>query len=279
MGFATELHVRRDTANEQWVLTEPLVWRGDWETIYIKAGFATDFASVPKPFRWLMDSGGPNAAAGVLHDAVWRESKTDPNTRRVDPWHADGMLRRALRESGVSHIPRNMMWTAVRWAAIVPGLRFGRKGPSTAAKLARMAMWSALAVPILGAPLVMITVAWVLYRLLTWISAPFVKFYLSRKIRKSTPSSTLFPPVARPGSETQPGFVDGLLVISHAKPGAPTLQTQQMHHTDPELEQRLDSYLAEYSESPAPLSWADSEDARFLHEQRQRPRLIESGPG
>ena len=78
--FRTKLHVAH-IDDKRWQLTRPLVWEGQWQYFVIRAGFQTDFASIPKPVRWLLDNAGRNAEAAVLHDAVWRESKRKDKPR------------------------------------------------------------------------------------------------------------------------------------------------------------------------------------------------------
>jgi Protein of unknown function (DUF1353) len=120
---------------QKWRLTRPLIWEGGWQYVVIRSGFETDFVSIPKPVRWLLDNAGRNSEAAVLHDAVWRESKRpDP---RIDPWLADGMFRRALRETGSTALARGLMWFAVRATAMVSG-RFGKKGPSVGVKILQL---------------------------------------------------------------------------------------------------------------------------------------------
>lgn len=132
--FKTRLEVAHESG-KTWRLLRPLVWEGDWQYIIVRSGFETDFASIPKPVRWLLDNSGENAEAAVLHDAVWRESQR-PDTR-IDPWHADGLFRRALRETGSSALTRSLMWFAVRAVAMVRS-RFGRQGPSLARKVLQL---------------------------------------------------------------------------------------------------------------------------------------------
>ena len=132
--FRTTLHVAH-VDRKNWRLTKPLIWEGRWEFFIIRSDFRTDFASIPKPVRWLLDNAGRNAEAAVLHDAVWRESKRMTGSR-VDPWHADGVFRRALRQTGAPVLTRSLMWFAVRSAATVSG-RFG-KGPKLSEKLSQL---------------------------------------------------------------------------------------------------------------------------------------------
>lgn len=133
--FRTALHVRH-VDGKTWALTRPLVWEGQREFFVVKAGFLTDFASIPKPVRWLLDNAGANAEAAVLHDALWRESKRRVNPA-VDPWDADGVFRSVLRETGATTLTRGLMWFAVRVLAMVQG-RIGRQGPSWPVKVLQL---------------------------------------------------------------------------------------------------------------------------------------------
>ena len=132
--FETQLAVRHLHGN-RWQLTDALVWQGREELFVIRSGFETDFASIPKPLRWLLDNAGANSEAAVLHDAAWRESQHE--NPRIDPWDADGMLRRALRETGATALTRGLMWFGVRFAAIVRG-RYGREGPGKFVKIGQL---------------------------------------------------------------------------------------------------------------------------------------------
>lgn len=98
--FCTPLSVRHEVG-EEWRLLDPLVFEGNDDYFVMRKGFKTDFASIPRPVRWLFDTAGTNSEPGVLHDAVWRESKRDDgNLPRVDRGirhHAGlGRLRRRL---------------------------------------------------------------------------------------------------------------------------------------------------------------------------------------
>ena len=151
MPFRTPLSVRHEVG-EEWRLLDPLVFEGRDDYFVMRKGFKTDFASIPRPVRWLFDTAGTNSEPGVLHDAVWRESKRDDGkVPRVDPWDADGLFRRALRESGATAITRALMWIAVRAAAIAGG-RFGRSGPPLPVKVGQVTGMAAVGVVSVGAP-------------------------------------------------------------------------------------------------------------------------------
>lgn len=170
MPFRTPLSVRHDIG-EEWRLLEPLVFEGSRDFLVIRQGFRTDFASIPRPVRWLFDTAGIHSEPAVLHDAVWRESKrTDGRTPRVDPWDADGLFRRALRESGATALTRGLMWIAVRAAAVAAG-RFGRSGPPWPMKLAKMAGMATVGVVTVGAPTAVAFVGRIFYWLVEWAVA------------------------------------------------------------------------------------------------------------
>jgi hypothetical protein len=272
MSFLTDLHVRRDPANKSWILTEPLVWEGDWETIYIKPGFDTDFASVPRLVRWLLDSGGRNAAPGVLHDVAWRESKREDRDRRVDPWHADGMFRRALRYSGLAPIPRNMIWVGVRLAAIFSG-RLGQKGPGWITKALTVLFWTLIALVIVALPVVVILVGYGVYwifGLLAGLATVIYGWYRSRGGAKYR-SERRLPRLDLGKSEARrsKGCIEHLLVIAKTREDAGRLSAEQLVEPDAELRGLLDIYLAAYRTSNSELSWRNSLEARGLQRQTQ----------
>jgi hypothetical protein len=170
MPFRTPLLVRHDVG-EQWCLLDPLIFEGRDEFFVMRRGFTTDFASVPRPVRWLFDSAGHNSEAGVLHDAVWRESKRrDGRTPRIDPWDADGIFRRALRESGATTATRSLMWLAVRATAILSG-RFGHSGPSLPVKVLQVVGIAVIGVVGVLIPTAVALAGMFVYFLIEWLVA------------------------------------------------------------------------------------------------------------
>ncbi|MCU1393527.1 MAG: uncharacterized protein JWM34_1955 [Ilumatobacteraceae bacterium] len=182
MPFCTTLEVAH-IDSQNWRLTRPLVWKGRWEYMIIRSGFETDFASIPKMVRWLLDNAGRNAEAGVLHDAVWRESKLpDP---RVDPWFADGMLRRALRETGSTALTRTLIWAGVRVAATVRG-RFGKQGPSLLYKIVQLLGVLALAAISALGPTLVTGVGLIVFWVFNWLTALAWYVLFERRVFTST---------------------------------------------------------------------------------------------
>jgi hypothetical protein len=99
--FLTRLAVSH-VGGKRWELTDPLVWAGTNELLVIRPRFATDFASIPKPLRWLLDNAGANSEAAVLHDAIWRVTTTNPRSTRRTPTACSGerCVRRIERSRG-----------------------------------------------------------------------------------------------------------------------------------------------------------------------------------
>ena len=112
MGFESEL-VARQVADFDWVLVEPLVYRGNEDLFEVPAGSKTNFASVPAMFQWLIPRSGRYTRAAVLHDHLWSIA---PAVSLAD---ADGIFRRAMAELEVPFLRRWLMWTAVRAASLL----------------------------------------------------------------------------------------------------------------------------------------------------------------
>ena len=198
--FRTTLKVAH-LRGKSWELTQPLVFEGKKQYFIIKSGFRTDFASIPKPVRVLLDNAGDNSEAAVLHDAAWRESQRRSNPR-IDPWDADGLFRRALRETGATALSRGLMWTAVRLAAVVKG-RWGSP-PSKSLMLLQAIGLLVLGVPIVGPPALAAAVGLTIYWVVSWLFSiiwwPFDRWYLKAETNWPWPfgrRKTLTAPIAK----------------------------------------------------------------------------------
>jgi hypothetical protein len=106
-GKQTRLVVEQVDAN-CWKVMEDLVYEGNQGRFTVRAGFETDFATVPFFLTWLVPRYGVYTTAAVLHDWLLEE---EPAVSRVE---SDGIFRRALRELGVPFLRRWVMWAAVR---------------------------------------------------------------------------------------------------------------------------------------------------------------------
>ncbi len=115
MPFQGDVVVKAD-GSKRWILERQLSYVGKRETFVVPAGMSTDFASVPRPFVWLLPPYGAYTNAAVLHDYLCRP---EAGVSRAD---ADGLFRRAMRELDVPVIRRWMMWAAVRLGSRLTGI-------------------------------------------------------------------------------------------------------------------------------------------------------------
>ena len=155
----------KQISDTEWLLLRDLVWEGGSQRFTVTKGFTTNFASVPRPFWWLIPRTGKYTWAVVLHDATWCDSQRPADERQVDPWDADGMFRRTLREAGVSQLRRYLMWAAVRLTAVAKG-RFGKKGPIQVVPLALIVL---PALVLLAPALLVVMASLVLFWIFEWI--------------------------------------------------------------------------------------------------------------
>lgn len=104
--------LRVELVDEQagiWKLDAPLVYESDLlgRTITVPAGFATDFASVPRIPVVYLAAGGKGERAAVAHDWAYSAQFCDRQT-------ADRLLREALRATGYSAALAGLFYAAVR---------------------------------------------------------------------------------------------------------------------------------------------------------------------
>ena len=94
--FKTVLPFKFYSVNEEvtWLITVP-------------AGTLTDFASVPKGFRWLISRVGKYGRGAVLHDYLC-------NSHAMSRKEADRIFLEAMEALGVGWLKRRTMYTAVR---------------------------------------------------------------------------------------------------------------------------------------------------------------------
>ncbi|MFC7403666.1 DUF1353 domain-containing protein [Georgenia alba] len=79
------------------------------------AGFATDLASVPGVFTWLVPRSGDFLPAAILHDALVDGAHRGP---RVDRVEADRLFRTAMAGLGTGRVRAWLMWAAVSTATM-----------------------------------------------------------------------------------------------------------------------------------------------------------------
>lgn len=80
---------------------------GSGDLVSVPLGFMTDFASIPRAFRWWLGPWGRHGRAAVIHDYLYW---TQTRTRR----EADFIFREAMCVHHVGWLSRWLMWAAVR---------------------------------------------------------------------------------------------------------------------------------------------------------------------
>ena len=112
MTFRSSLRVESVRGTDKRTLLDDLVYE-TWgrELITVPAGFVTDFASVPRPFRGVFPKAGKYRDAAVVHDYLYRYSDKSRG-------HADSIFSQAMKDLDVSWWRRATMYRAVRmWGA------------------------------------------------------------------------------------------------------------------------------------------------------------------
>ncbi len=142
MPFESESVTVRREDDTTWSVVEPLVYHGRDQTFVVRRGFVTDFATVPRAVVWLIPRFGRYTLPAILHDWLVTEGL---DQRLVTSRDADGIFRRAMRELCVPVVRRWLMWTGVRWGALVNPRR--RRGWILGAP-------AVLAITVLAAPVV-----------------------------------------------------------------------------------------------------------------------------
>lgn len=148
--LSEELNVSR-VDSRRWKLLSDVAYKGKTENWTMKAGFETDFASVPRAVQALIPTTGAYTMAAIVHDYFCDSLNTGHKLRRqgVDamraagwveleergwvqqpelpgPRDTDAIFRRIMRELHVSLLLRWLIWVGVRWGALVNPAR--RKG-------------------------------------------------------------------------------------------------------------------------------------------------------
>lgn len=104
------------------IIVKPLPNGRDWQVqheiryvtklgrvIYIPAGFITDFASIPKFFRWLFQPAtGKHRRAAVVHDWIYR-TPTEDYTKAA----GDTIFLEIMELDGVEEWKQTMLYQAV----------------------------------------------------------------------------------------------------------------------------------------------------------------------
>jgi hypothetical protein len=102
--------VRQFRNGTHWMLGEPMKYRirNTSDSVLVPEGFVTNFASIPRPFRGLLQQNGPFTMGAILHDYLYWLGQRD--CTRAE---ADRLFLVAMAESMVPKIERDLMYRAV----------------------------------------------------------------------------------------------------------------------------------------------------------------------
>jgi hypothetical protein len=169
VGFPAHCEVVvKQEDDENWVTRSVIKYTGRIESFEVPEDSPTDFASVPRVFVWFLPRYGRYTKAAILHDYLWRQRAKNGKM----PWRdADAIFRKAMRDLGVPFLRRWIMWTAVRWAAL-KNLQAWRERRLFVADLPRMLLFTAVALPIVVPPAVVILgalVVWLVVEAVVWL--------------------------------------------------------------------------------------------------------------
>ena len=96
--------------DKYWEVMEDYYYKTSRGIIRVPKGFRTDYASVPKIFRNIINTYGKHGRAAVVHDWLYSSQCKIDITRA----EADKIFLEIMKECGVGSIKRNLMYRMVR---------------------------------------------------------------------------------------------------------------------------------------------------------------------
>lgn len=96
--------------DKYWEVFEDYVYETSIGTVVVPNGFKTDYASVPKIFRNIINTYGKHGKAAVVHDWLYSKNCNIDITRA----EADKIFLEIMKECGVGTIKRQFMYRMVR---------------------------------------------------------------------------------------------------------------------------------------------------------------------
>jgi len=110
-GFLDELYVRPLPDGKLWEVTEGFRYETVIDNleciITVPKGFLTDFGSIPRAFWMVLPPWGRYGKACVVHDWLY-------SAKVCSRGEADRVFLEAMKELGVSHRTRTIIYSAVR---------------------------------------------------------------------------------------------------------------------------------------------------------------------
>jgi hypothetical protein len=167
-----------------WEVRHSLHYRAKIDVFRVGPPFRTDFASVPRVFVWFLPRYERHTRGAILHDYLWQRANADQL-----PWRdADAIFRRAMRNLGVPFLRRWIMWTAVRWVALLRKRNLGG-GTAWLADAPHVLFFTIVALPIVVFPAILIALALILFSFweaFAWLVLAFGR-WVKHLRRQSTP--------------------------------------------------------------------------------------------
>ena len=117
-SFLTPLVVEVMPSGKRFRLYNTFTYRWGSKNIIIPVGFVTDFASIPRVFRWLIEKLGRHNKAAVVHDALYQN--VAPGCYNFTRKMVDQCFLAGMADLGVVKWKRTLMYWAVRlfgWAS------------------------------------------------------------------------------------------------------------------------------------------------------------------
>jgi hypothetical protein len=96
--------------DKYWEVMEDYFYQTSRGVIVVPKGFKTDYASVPRIFRNIINSYGKHGRGAVVHDWLYSNQCKIDITRE----EADKIFLEIMKECGVGSIKRNLMYRMVR---------------------------------------------------------------------------------------------------------------------------------------------------------------------
>lgn len=96
--------------DKYWLVEEDYYYQCSLGTIVVPKGFKTDYASIPRLFRNIINSYGKHGRAAVVHDWLYSKECYINCTRK----QADVIFLEIMEECNVDKLKRQLMYRMVR---------------------------------------------------------------------------------------------------------------------------------------------------------------------
>ena len=126
------VHPPKEADGKRHQVVEPWAFFVDSAKITVPVGFWTDWASIPKPCRAILDRDGPWSRAALAHDFLYFM------TYRDDRYFCDQVILHGMIFDRVGSLARTVIYNAVRFGGIWTWERYKRNRYHASFSLAKM---------------------------------------------------------------------------------------------------------------------------------------------